>query len=150
MILKNLLTLGINEGNFLVFLIGNFVLLMFVAIVILLMVELWIIFKKAGRPGWHALIPIYSVWVMYEIAGMHGWFGWMVILSIVPIAGLLFTIIFSVILCGRLVKTFGKSPIFTIGLIFLSPIFYGILAFSKRSVYIGVDINQDCEIDENY
>lgn len=43
-------------------------------IYILTIIAGWKIFKKAGEPGWKALIPIYNYYIMYKIVGMKGWF----------------------------------------------------------------------------
>ena len=33
----------------------------------------WIIFKKAGQPGWAILIPIYNLLVILRVAGKPWW-----------------------------------------------------------------------------
>ena len=39
----------------------------------------WKIFKKAGRKGWEAIIPLYSTWIlMTEVAKLNWW--WFLIL----------------------------------------------------------------------
>ena len=50
-----------------------------IAIAILLIVAMWKLFKKAGEPGWKALIPIYDIYILFKIAGAKSWFwGWIV------------------------------------------------------------------------
>lgn len=49
---------------------------------ILLIIAGWKIFKKAGEPGWKAIIPIYNFYIMYKIVDMRGWWLLMVGLSI--------------------------------------------------------------------
>ena len=40
----------------------------------------WEIFKKAGRKGWEAIIPLYSTWIlMTEVAKLNWW--WFLILD---------------------------------------------------------------------
>lgn len=56
----------------------------------------------------------------------------MFILMFIPIAN----IVVSVMLCLKMAKSFGKGAGFGVGLIFLSTIFYAILAFGNAS-YIG-------------
>src|SRR5688500_12653581 len=34
---------------------------------------LWILFEKAGQPGWAAIIPFYSTLIMLRIAGRPEW-----------------------------------------------------------------------------
>lgn len=45
-----------------------------IAVTILLIVAMWKLFKKAGEPGWKALIPIYDVYILYKISGAKAWF----------------------------------------------------------------------------
>ena len=42
-------------------------------ILLLLVVPLWIIFTKAGKPGWAAIIPFYNIIVLLEIVGRPLW-----------------------------------------------------------------------------
>ncbi len=84
----------------------------------------WRIFEKAGKPGWAAIIPIYSTIVMLEIVGKPWW--WL-LLFFIPIVN----IVFAVWMLNLLSLSFGKGVGFTLGLLFLSPIFYPILAFSN-------------------
>ena len=57
---------------------------------IISVIATWRIFKKAGEPGWKAIIPIYNYYIMYKIVGMSGWFWAEFIIAIVS------SIIFSV------------------------------------------------------
>jgi len=82
----------------------------------------WKIFTKAGRPGWASLIPIYNLYVLAKIVGKRGWY---LLWFIVPIAN----IVVGIKLTHYLSKSFGKDAGFTLGLLFLSFIFYPILAF---------------------
>lgn len=50
---------------------------------ILTIIASWKIFKKAGEPGWKAIIPIYNLYIMYKIVGMAGWFWANVVITIV-------------------------------------------------------------------
>ncbi len=92
---------------------------------------LWKIFAKAGIPGWWALIPFANYYKSFELFWDRGK-GWMFILMFIPIAN----IVVSIMLCLRMAKSFGKGAGFGVGLIFLSTIFYAILAFGNAS-YIG-------------
>lgn len=82
----------------------------------------WIIFTKAGEPGWASLVPIYDVCVFLKIAGKPMW--WVLILWI-PILGQILAILALIGLANK----FGKGGGFVVGLIFLPIIFYPILAF---------------------
>jgi len=94
------------------------------AIGILLIVAMWRIFSKAGKPGWASLIPFYNTYVMLTIAGKPGW--WLV-LFFIPIVNL----VISILALVALAKTFGKGGGFVVGLIFLPIIFWPILAFDS-------------------
>lgn len=41
--------------------------LMTLVIAILVIVAMWKIFKKAGEPGWKAIIPIYNNYILFKI-----------------------------------------------------------------------------------
>ena len=43
------------------------------AILVFYVACVWIIFAKAGRPGWAAIIPIYNYYIALKIAGKPGW-----------------------------------------------------------------------------
>ena len=90
---------------------------------------MWRIFVKAGKPGWAALVPIYSIIVELEIVG-RPW--WLIFLMFIPYANM----VVAIILMLSLAKVFGKSTGFAIGLIFLSIVFIPILAFDD-SKYLG-------------
>ena len=89
----------------------------------------WIIFKKAGKPGWAAIIPIYNQIVMLEIVGKPVWW---IILLLLPIVN----IIFSIWVLNLFCKSYGQGVGFTIGVLLLPFIFIPILAFGS-STYIG-------------
>jgi hypothetical protein len=94
------------------------------ALIILMIVTMWKIFTKAGKPGWASLIPIYNIFVMLDIAGKPGW--WF-LLFLIPIVNLVIMILVLV----SLATNFGKGGGFVAGLIFLPIIFYPILAFGS-------------------
>lgn len=100
------------------------------ALGVLLIVAMWMIFKKAGKPGWAAIVPFYNIYVMYEITWGS---GWRFLMLLIPI----YNIILAIQTQVKLAKAFGKSGGFAVGLIFLPYVFDPILAFD-RSVYLGV------------
>ena len=95
----------------------------------LIIITNWFIFKKAGRPGWYAIIPLYNTYVLFDIIYGN---GWKMLWLLVPFVNLYyaFTLYF------RLAKVFGKGTGFGFGLLFLNPIFQLILAFDD-SKYLG-------------
>jgi uncharacterized membrane protein YoaK (UPF0700 family) len=102
----------------------------FIVVVVLIFIAAqWRIFEKAGKPGWAAIIPIYNYFVLLEIVGKPYW--WIFLLFLPGV-----NIIFGVWITNLLSKSFGHNEGFTLGLIFLSIIFYPILAFGN-SEYKG-------------
>ncbi len=106
---------------------GSILLIIFITVFYLYVY--WRIFEKAGKPGWASLIPIYNTIVMLEIIGKPWW--WL-LLFLVPFVN----IIIAVWMYNLLSLSFGKGSGFTLGLIFLSFIFFPILAFSNAE-YVG-------------
>jgi hypothetical protein len=97
-------------------------LVLYLAIIVLVIVAMWRVLEKAGRPGWGILIPIYNAYLILKVAGRPGW--WL-ILAIIPFVNLILLVIpFDI------AKNFGKGMGFGFGLLFLGFIFYPILAFS--------------------
>lgn len=92
---------------------------------------MWKIYAKAGKPGWAAIIPIYNIIVQLEIINRPVW--WLVLLFI-PFVNIVIMIIMTI----DMAKSFGRSTGFGIGLLFLSIIFYPILAFGS-STYTKIE-----------
>lgn len=93
-------------------------------IVVLLIASQWIIFQRAGEPGWKCLIPLYNMYILMQICGKPGW--WMFLLF-VPLVGLV-VYLFAML---ALAKKFGKSELYGVGLLLLPMIFFPLLAFGK-------------------
>lgn len=101
-----------------------------VALGVLSLVSLWKVFKKAGEPGWAAIVPLYNVYTMFKITWGS---GWKCLLMLIPFANIAIAILSMI----KLAKVFGKSTGFAVGLVFLSFIFLPILAFGDAA-YQGV------------
>jgi hypothetical protein len=97
-----------------------------VAVWVILVVAQWKIFEKAGRPGWAALVPIYSAIVLLEIVGKPGWW---VLLLFIPLVNLVITVIAAI----GLAASFGCRAEFAIGLVLLPIVFYPILGFGSQT-----------------
>ena len=104
---------------------------------IIAIIIMWRIFKKAGKEGWIAIVPFYNTYTLFEITWGNGWLFLLIFLAIIPVVGALALGVIGIITTCKLGKAFGKSTGFILGLIFLAPIFYAILAFDK-SQYLGV------------
>lgn len=99
---------------------------------VFVLVCLWIIFRKAGKPGWAAIVPFYNLYVLFDITWGS---GMRFLLMLIP----LYNIILGIQTQIRLAKAFGKGGGFAAGLIFLPYVFMPLLAFGKGT-YQGVPI----------
>jgi len=97
-------------------------LMILAAVVFLFIAPWWIVFKKAGRPGWAILVPVYNMIVQLQVAKLN---PWLVILLLIPIVNLVMSIIMTCKIC----KAFNRGVGFIFGMIFLPVIFLPILAY---------------------
>ena len=100
--------------------------LIYIAFIVFYFFFMLKIFVKAGKPGWAAIIPIYSTLVMLEIIGRPWWY---LLLMFVPVVN----IVIGIMIIFDFAKVFGKGTGFGFGLLFLSPIFIPILAFGDAT-----------------
>ena len=105
-----------------------FVVLMF-AIEIIVIVSMWKLYAKAGKPGWASIVPVYNLLVFFQIIGKPWW--WL-FLFIIPILNFIW-IIWA---WNLMAKSFGKPAGYTVGIIFLGFIFIPMLGLGS-SQYIG-------------
>ncbi|MDP8223435.1 MAG: DUF5684 domain-containing protein [Candidatus Lernaella stagnicola] len=105
------------------------VLLVYLAIVVLWVVGLWVVFTKAGEPGWAAIIPIYNLIVLLKITGKPVWW---VILMFIPLVNYIILLLVSL----AMARVFNKGSGFGVGLWLLPFVFYPMLAFSDAQ-YAG-------------
>jgi len=107
-----------------------------VAIAILLLIiliSLSKVFKKANRSGVSAFIPVYNFNIMLEIANMSKSSLLPMLIPIINIPILLNVNI-------KIANLFKKTKLFGIGMTFLPIIYYPILAFSS-SEYAGINLS---------
>jgi len=104
-------------------------LIVFGGIIVLMIAGAWKINVKAGKPGWAAIVPIYSFMVLAEIGGKPSWWG---LLPMIPFIGW----IFFFIICIDVAKAFGKGAGFGICMVLFAPICWPILGFGDAQ-YVG-------------
>ena len=92
------------------------------AVGVAIIASIWVVFTKAGQPGWACLVPIYNFVVMCRIAGKPGWWC---LLMLVPLVNLVIIVIVNIAFAEK----FGKGTGFGLGLTFLGFIFFPILAW---------------------
>ena len=100
--------------------------LFYVGIILIYLVGVWNLYKKAGQPGWACIIPIYNVWILLKIVGKPGW--WLLLYFIPGVNA-----VFAIWTINLLAKSFGKDLAYTLGLIFLPMIFYPILGLGSAT-----------------
>jgi hypothetical protein len=83
----------------------------------------WKIYKKAGKEGWAAIVPVYNIVILLEIVNKPSW--WLV-LFFIPFVN----IIFAIWVTNLLSKRFNKDEGFTFGLMVLPLVFYPLLGMS--------------------
>jgi hypothetical protein len=108
---------------------GTGLILFYLAILVIIVIAEWKIYEKGGQPGWAVLIPFYNIYVLLKLVGRPGW--WL-LLMFIPLVNL----IVAIIVTNDLSKSFGQGVGFTLGLIFLTPIFLLLLGFGDFK-YIG-------------
>lgn len=87
-----------------------------------------LLFMKANRRWWKALIPVYNLYVLYDIVLFK---GWVFFLTFIPVIGV-FVLLY---MFYRLGKSFGKNPWITL---ILGPIMIPFIAFSYLGGYNGI------------
>ena len=105
----------------------------FYVLSIFMIVVMWKIFVKAGKPGWGSIVPIYNVILQLEIADRPLWW---VFLMFIPFVN----IVIEIIITLDIAKAFGKGTGFGVGMVLLPFIFLPILAFDsseyQETIYI--------------
>jgi Family of unknown function (DUF5684) len=101
-----------------------------VVALVLVVVEIagmWMVFEKAGEPGWGSIIPFYNLYLLCRIAGRPGW--WLLLWFIPGVGGLIWFILMLIISLD-VARLFGRGSGFGVGLWLLGFVFYPILGFS--------------------
>ncbi|MBC7915737.1 MAG: signal peptidase I [Pyrinomonadaceae bacterium] len=113
-------------------------------IIIAYHVGLWTLFVKAGRPGWEALIPVYSFYIMLKLTGRPLW--WMA-LYFVPVINV-------IVYMGILIdfsKSYGKFGFLQhLASICVPFIAYPVWGFDKSTHYLGQSANQEFKKEHFY
>ena len=99
-------------------------------LVAVMMVSMWKMFVKAGKPGWAAIVPVYNIIVLLEIVGKPAWW---VILFFIPVVNL----VASILVYIEIAKAFGKGTGFAVGMVLLPYVFFPMLGFGSAK-YQGV------------
>lgn len=120
-----------------ILLANNTVKLVFGVILILFIyctITRWIIYNKAGKNGFAAIIPFYRQVTMYKVCGLS---PFLMLLWLIPIFGWIAMFIIAIMKRILLAQAFGRSGLFGMGILILPPIFYSVIAFNKNIEYEG-------------
>jgi len=90
---------------------------------------LWRIFNKAGKPGWHAVVPLLNIITWIQVIGKPRWW---IIPSLVPFVNVFMLLLMVV----ETLKCFKHNRLWQITVAVLFPFFYlPYLGFSQRKKY---------------
>ena len=104
---------------------GGLAFLVIVAVlVVITLAGLWKTFTKANIPGVLAIIPFVHLFFLPKVAGKPAWWG---VLYLIPVVNIVVAILVSMGISERFNRGIGT----TLGLIFLSPIFFCLLGFGS-------------------
>lgn len=81
-----------------------------------------IVFTKADKPGWGAIVPIYGIILLCDIAEKPRWWT---LLCIIPLVNVLAGIVLSI----SVARHFDRSDAFGAGLVLVPVVFWAIIAF---------------------
>jgi hypothetical protein len=104
--------------------------LIVLALVIVQLLGMAKVFKKAGKPAWGVIVPFYNLFLLAKIAGRPDSWGIILCIScIIPYVGAIVASVILLILSLDIAKNFGKGAGFGVGLWIVPFIFYPILGF---------------------
>ena len=103
-----------------------------ILIVVFSYAGLWGIFKKAGRPGWASIIPVYSDIVLLQMADRPIWWLFLLFLPFV-------NIIFNIVIWLDILRAFRKPQWHIILAVFLPFLYFPYLGFSDSEYFKGFD-----------
>jgi Family of unknown function (DUF5684) len=102
-------------------------LIFIIVLTVVMIVVYWMIYEKAGQPGWASIVPFYNTYVLIvNILQMPPFWFWGLL---IPILNIFVAIPLIFMIPFKLAEKFGKGGLFGLGLLFLQPIFLALLAF---------------------
>ena len=114
--------------------VAIFSLIIFIIIFIYETILRWIIYSKAGKHGWAAIVPLYRQIVMYKVCGLS---PFLILFWFLPVLGWAIMIVISIVKRFKFAKVFGRGVGFGFGLLFFRLIFESIIAFNSKIRYIN-------------
>lgn len=103
--------------------------LIMMALIVVNIVAMWKLFKKAGKPGWAAIIPFYNTYILNEMVWGKGIYF---LFMLIPLGNLVWMVATYI----KLAHSFNKGTGYGVALVFFGYILIPVLAFGKAE-YIG-------------
>ena len=88
------------------------------------------IFRKAGLKAWPAWVPFFNTWRILQLGGQKGW--WLLV-GLIPFVGVIVYLVFLIIAGVNIQTALGKPGVFYLLALFLTPVWYGILAWDRST-----------------
>lgn len=121
-----------GAGGIIALLSGGIMLVIELVLIVLIFASYWRLFTKAGKAGWTGIIPFLNSLQLLDIAGKPWWW---IIMYCIPVVNIVFMILTYI----DLVRAYGKSGGWVVGLLFLPMIFFPILAFGSAQYHRPAD-----------
>lgn len=103
---------------------------------LLMLISIWRIYVKLGKPGWASIVPIYNAWVFFQCGGLPGW------LVFIPIANIIGVFVAEF----NMAKKLGKGTFFGLATILFPYIFLLVLGLGKSKAIDNDDDSNDGEV----
>ncbi|GAA2998059.1 DUF5684 domain-containing protein [Microbacterium aurantiacum] len=107
---------------------GMITLVVGVAVYVWTALALAAVFRKTGRPGWQAWVPILNQVVLLRLAGMS---GWLLLLWLLFPVGPIFVWVAIIVACYRIGIDFGLPAGITVLAAFLFPVWASVVGFGS-------------------
>ena len=119
-----------------------------VAAAVLEIIGQWKMFKKAGKEGYIALIPVYSTITEMKMAGMPLYYWFINYCAIIPWIGSIGVIVFLFWKNIELAKAFGKGAGTGVLLTFFPYVMYPIIGLNSNYEYVGPNGEKEAVAEE--
>jgi hypothetical protein len=129
-----------NSDLFAILFVGFFALIYLLIIVALYVVNSYFmmrLFKKAHVEAWKAWVPVVNIWKFLELGGYQGALSLLIIGALIPLLGLVATVILVVFECMAAYQIglkLRKESVWVVLYVFASTIWLGIVGLD-RSVW---------------
>ncbi|GAA1943902.1 DUF5684 domain-containing protein [Microbacterium deminutum] len=107
----------------------------FVVFYVWLALGLTAVFRKSGEEPWRAWVPVLNLVVLLRLGGLS---GWLLLLALIPFAGLIAVWVAVVIACHRIGAAFGFGPGMTVLAALLLPVWASVIGFGA-SRWVGAE-----------